>query len=155
MSLSPIDINYNIKVVRQLANKVYPDNKILADMTLVQAILEGALWKAPPSSLALKYNNLFGIKGKGTKGSVQLMTKEFYGGQMHDVKQSFAYNATVEDSVLQHRRVLDLSRYAKVGTSKTFDEAAKAIHAGGYATDNKYPQLLIDTYNKWVVGKGA
>jgi flagellum-specific peptidoglycan hydrolase FlgJ len=149
--LSSTDSKANIKLLKDLANKAYPDQPILADMTIVQGILEGGLQKAPPSLLAIKYNNLFGIKGQGTKGSVTLMTYEDTPDKGRvQIPQQFAYNASVEDSVLQHKILLSKDRYVKVGLSKTFPEAAQAIKDAGYATDIHYPQLLIDTYNQYV-----
>ena len=52
----------NIILVKKLAKEAYPKNKIMEDLTVCQAILESGLRGKAPSGLALKYNNLFGIK---------------------------------------------------------------------------------------------
>lgn len=152
------DSKTNIALLRELSAKVNSDNKILEDMCVVQGILEAGLRNSPPSSLALKYNNLFGIKGVGTgkiidgkrKTSISLPTHEWYPNRgMIEVDQMFAVNESVEDSILQHRSLLHRPRYAKVLTAKTFAEAALEIRKAGYATDVKYTQLLISIYNKY------
>ncbi len=139
----------NLELLHIEATKVYPEAPILRDLCLAQAILESRLLGVP-SKLATMANNLFGIKGKGTAGSVWMLTWEHINGKDIKVEAAFAKNATVEDSIKQHRHVLELPRYKKVWLSKTFDEAAKATHEAGYATDPGYPSKLIDIYNKYI-----
>lgn len=148
----------NIVLLKRLADEAYHTNRILADMTIVQGILEGGLRNSPPSQLALKYNNLFGIKGTGTKGFINLPTMEFIKGNWVRVvpknqiinSNSFAWNASVEDSIAQHKKLLSKPRYAKVALAKTFEEAATEIWLAGYATDPKYPALLMGVYKQYV-----
>lgn len=143
------DIKQNISLLRPEILKVYPESIIMADLCLAQAILESRLLGVP-SGLARDCNNLFGIKGKGTLGTVYLLTHEYVRGKEITVKAGFAKNLTLEDSIKQHRHVLELPRYKKVWTSQTFNEAADAIRLAGYATDINYTRSLIDIYNKYI-----
>lgn len=150
------DNEKNIPLIKNLALKVYSGNQILADLTTAQAILESNLLGRVPSSLAYKYNNLFGIKGRGTKGSVTLNTKEFIHGQFKTVSSTFAWNASIEDSLIQRKALLENGtrdkpdRYHNVLSAKTFEEAAQNIQKDGYATDPTYSKQLIDIYNKYL-----
>lgn len=128
------------------ANEVYCYNKILRDICIVQGIHESALL-TKPSDLATKYYNLFGIKKKGTLGWVYLPTWEVIRGKVIRTKAGFGNNKSVKDSVLQHQQIMQLSRYHKVREAKTFQEAAKALVEGGYATDTKYSEKLIAIHN--------
>lgn len=156
MSQLSTDNDKNIKLVHKLAQQMYPGNQVLVDLTTVQAILEAGFRAKVPSSLAFKYNNLFGIKGRGTKGSVTLRTKEFVRGKEITIPQIFAWNATVEDSLEQRKKLFENGtrsrpeRYHPVLRAKTFEEAATAVYRAGYATDPQYPAKLIDVYNSYV-----
>lgn len=142
----------NVALVIEESKKAHPDKPLLAALTATQAILESALL-SKPSQLAMKYNNLFGIKGRGTEGSVSLMTNEYYNGKMNRVKQPFAHNKDISDSFAQHKKLFERSRYAKLHDAKTFEDIAKEVRVAGYATDPSYTKLLIDVYNKHVKGK--
>ncbi len=146
----------NIALIQKLAEQMYGGNKVLADLTTAQAILESGLRGRVPSGLAYKYNNLFGIKGRGTKGSVSLPTNEYVRGKMVKVMQLFAWNNTVEDSLEQRKKLFENGtrdkpdRYHKVLASKTFAEAAKEVYLAHYATDPSYTKLLIEVYNECI-----
>lgn len=139
----------NISLLKQLCEDLIP-NPILRDLTICQGILESRL-AGIPSGLAINHNNLFGIKGEGTAGSVTLPTHEFFEGAMHEVNASFAANNSVEDSILQHAKLLEEPRYARVAACTTFEEAAQAIKDCGYATDPGYPHELMIEYNKYII----
>ena len=149
------DPQSNIKLVKKLALETYKGNQVLADLTVAQAILESNL-SGKPSQLAFKYNNLFGIKGKGTKGSVFLPTTEFIKGTKKIVTDRFAYNGSVEDSIEQKKKLFQNgtkdkpNRYFKVLAADTFEKAAEEVYNAGYATDPKYPDKLINVYNKYI-----
>ncbi len=157
--LSSTDTKHNIDLVIKLSNELYPRLPLYAALSAVQAILEAGLRNAPPSKLALKYNNLFGIKGQGTgkiiDGKMQtkalMLTHEYYPGQgMIEVHDSFAVNACVEDSLKQHFLLLERPRYLKLNEAKTFEEIAQAVYDAHYATDNRYPQKLISLYKVYI-----
>lgn len=153
------DNDYNIDLVSDAAHKLYPDNPVLADLTTAQAILEGRLQPGKqPSELALKYNNLFGIKGHGTAGSVVLPSPEYRGsnGKWETDNSNFAVNKNIEDSLEQHKELFENGtsdnpdRYDKVLEAKTFEEAAYAVQKAGYATDPGYANELISVYNEYI-----
>lgn len=143
------DPTKNIQLVKEAALKSYPTNTILAMLTASQAILESNL-TGHPSGLALYYNNLFGIKGKGTHGSIMLPTHEYVDNHMVTVNAAFAYNNTIDDSFEQHKQVLTLERYKNLESATTFEQAAHMIQKDGYATDPNYPNELISIYNKYL-----
>jgi hypothetical protein len=125
---------------------------IAASLTIAQAALESA-WGN--SSLTVKANNLFGIKGSGPAGSLSIRTTEYRNGQAVQVSALFrAYNNWGE-SVADHSALIaqgvswNRALYSKVigVDGKT---AAREIAAAGYATDPNYAAKLIgimNTYN--------
>lgn len=149
------DSKTNIELVKPLCYASFPDNKVLAELTFAQAILEAGLRNSPPSQLALKYNNLFGIKGTGTGGSVKLLTTEYVKGKPIKLEQDFAVNDNIEDSIKQHRSLFErLVRYKPLWECKTFEEVAKAVYRAGYATDVSYTEKLISIYKKYINTRG-
>lgn len=150
--------NVNVNLVEKLAFKVYNQNKILADLTTAQAILESNLTDKKPSELAFKYNNLFGVKGKGSKGSIKLLTKEYIKGKTETLPEAFAWNASVEDSIKQRKELFEKgtkdypTNYFKVLSAQTFEEAAKALTTAKepYASDPNYSERLIHIYHKYI-----
>lgn len=137
----------NLNLLKPLIQEVYADLPIVGELCLTQAFHESNLLRYP-SQLALKYNNLFGIKGKGLTGkSVMLPTWEEVNGKTVYVKAAFAMNDSVEDSVQQHFNLMQKDRYKIVRESKTREEAFKNILKAGYATDSKYVTRLEETWN--------
>jgi len=138
----------NIKLLRSVTSEVYSGSPILADLALTQGVHESNLLRKP-SQLAEKYNNLFGIKGKGLTGkSVMLPTWEVVKGKTVYVKAAFAFNDSLEDSVKQHSNLMQKPRYKSVLEAKTLDEAFEAVYTAGYATDPKYAQKLQDVWKQ-------
>jgi hypothetical protein len=125
---------------------------IAASLTIAQAALESG-WGN--SSLTVKANNLFGIKGSGPAGSLTIQTTEYRNGQAVQVSALFrAYNNWGE-SVADHSALIvqgvswNRNLYSKVigADGRT---AAREIAAAGYATDPNYTAKLIrimDSYN--------
>jgi len=146
--LSPYSSAHNIAFVIRESRIVFKDNVILAKLAAAQSILESNLY-GTPSKLAYNYNNLFGIKGSGTAGSVWLQTTECF-SKCIQLDAKFAVNETIGDSFKQYRAVLEHNRYKNVWKSKTFEEAARLVQADGYATDKSYSKQLIAIYNKYI-----
>lgn len=147
------NIQQNIQIIKDAAAVVYPDNKIMMQLCICQAVLESGVLHGG-SVLANKYNNLFGIKGKGIKThrSVRLPTKEEINDEFHTVQDDFAWNDSVEESFEQHRKIMSLPRYATVWKCTTFIDAAETVRNDGYATDKHYPQELLSVYNELKLG---
>lgn len=156
MTLDPKDSEKNIQLLTDLAHLAFPDNKILADLTVAQGILESNL-TGVPSGLALKYNNLFGIKWPSTEKNraylqnlgaraVGLNTIEFTHTK---INAFFIWFKTLKDCMDYRRYMMTWSIYKDVGESKTFNEAAHKI-SEKYATDSSYEKKLIQIYDKYV-----
>lgn len=153
------DKQKNLALVKQLARKIFPKNKILADLVVAQAIVESNLMgqavnKPSPSRLASQFNNLFGIKGKQEdirNGKASLMsTKEYIDGKTVNVKAWFRVYKDVEECFQARRQLFELPRYRNLFTATSFEDAAVKVQQDGYATDPLYSKLLIDTYNRYL-----
>lgn len=132
--------------------KGYSDYNILPSLTIAQAILESNSGK---SQLAIKGNNLFGIKAdsRWTGKKINFPTKEFIKGKEITVNAYFRAYGSFSDSVEDHTKFLLTKRYEKVKTSKDYKEACTEIWKAGYATDPKYPGKLINIIEKYKLYK--
>ena len=118
---------------------------IPTSITLAQILQEsGGSYAGGLSGLAFKAKNLFGIKGTGTAGSVNMKTTEYANGKAYQTYANFrAYNSFAE-SIEDHAKVLTNSRYTQyTSNAKTLEEYAKGIQKGGYATDPNYADELM------------
>ncbi|MDU7473605.1 MAG: glycoside hydrolase family 73 protein [Paenibacillus macerans] len=140
--------------IRKLAPHAISDmhiTKVPASLTIAQGILESADGN---SSLTVQANNLFGIKGKGTAGSVTMPTKEFSGGKWITVNAPFRKYNNWGESVADHSTLIvngvswDRNKYRGVlgADGRT---AAREIAAAGYATDPTYADKLIRLMDDW------
>jgi hypothetical protein len=112
-----------------------------AGVTIAQAIEESA-WGQ--SSLSATYHNLFGIKGTGPAGSVQLPTQEFEGGQWVTVDQPFRVYHNVAESISDHAQLLATSGYyTRAMADRSIPDAFANDLTGVYATDPNYGANLI------------
>lgn len=142
------DRNERIQQVVDAAKRTYPDKPHMAKLAAAQALLEsGIASQKGPSGLAKNHNNLFGIKGSGTAGSVNMRTGEHLNGRDVTITAGFAKNNTVEDSFQQHKNLMSKPRYRKVMQAQSFEQAAHEVKAAGYATAPNYSQALRDVYN--------
>jgi flagellum-specific peptidoglycan hydrolase FlgJ len=118
----------------------YQQGGILPSLTMAQAILESGWGK---SSIG---NNIFGIKaGDNWKGLKQFVgTNEEINGVMQKQQAWFRDYATIDESILDHTKILQNSRYSAVKLAKDYKEAAWAVSKAGYATDSTYAPQLID-----------
>ncbi len=122
---------------RQVAVKQMIDFKIPASITLAQGILESG---SGNSTLAQKGNNHFGIKCHGWQGE-----KMFLDDDQKD--ECFRVYDNAELSYLDHSDFLvGKSRYASLFNLDITDYKswAKGLKEAGYATNPKYPDLLIE-----------
>jgi LysM repeat protein len=112
------------------------DNNIPASITLAQGILESG---SGNSALAISGNNHFGIKCHGWTG------KKMYLDDDTD-NECFRVYKTADQSYKDHSEFLmGYSRYAFLFTYDVTDYKswAKGLKKAGYATNPKYPDLLI------------
>lgn len=129
------------------------ESKILASLTIAQAILESGWAK---SSLAYQYNNLFGVKASNADikagRAVNLPTQEYYPGRgMVTENHWFRRYESWLDSIRDHTKVLLTTRlyplgplrYKKVIGETDYKVACNEIQKAGYATDPQYSSKLI------------
>ena len=113
------------------------EHGVPASITLAQGILESA---SGNSHLAVKGNNHFGIKCHGWDGKKIYMDDDRAG-------ECFRVYKSAKDSYTDHSLFLNkYDRYAFLFTYDVTDYKAwaKGLKQAGYATNPKYPQLLID-----------
>ena len=144
-----------IRTYKDIAIKKQKEYKIPASITLAQGILESG---SGNSNLARKANNHFGIKcHKGWAGKKYRMDDD-------TKNECFRKYKKPEDSYKDHSKFLtQRGRYSFLFEYKTTDYKSWAIglKKAGYATNPKYPQLLIkiierhnlDKYDKGSRGK--
>lgn len=116
-------------------------HKIPASITLAQGILESGYGN---SDLAQIANNHFGIKCHGWQGET------FYKDD-DQVNECFRKYSKAEQSYEDHSLFLtSKTRYAGLFSYdiKDYKSWAKGLKDAGYATNPKYPQLLIDLIEK-------
>ena len=126
-----------VELWRQVAVRQMIDNRIPASITLAQGILESA---SGNSDLAKKGNNHFGIKCHGWTGGKMYINDD-------TDNECFRVYANAEESYIDHGTFLtSKDRYAKLFTYEPTDYKswAKGLKEAGYATNPKYPELLID-----------
>ncbi len=139
------------------ASKLAVDNQkktgMSAALQTAQAILETGWGQSVPVD---KYtgqmsNNLFGIKGTGSAGSVTSNTWEEYNGVSFRIDDEFrAYNNAGESWEDHNALLLTKERYAPF-RAVMFDstQGAWALRRCGYATDSQYSIKLIDIINRY------
>ena len=144
-------------------NAIYPEaqklakaNDLFPSIMMSQTILETG-WGQ--SELATKANNFFGVQAdaswKGAKYTA--LTNEVINGKTVQVMADFRkYNSQAEslkDYVTKIKTTMNGSanRYqgAWRSNAKTYQNAAKALQAGGYATDPDYATKLIERIDKY------
>ena len=119
---------------------------VLPSIILGQAILESNWGK---STLASKYNNLFGIKAYGDQKKVSLETNEFVNEEWITIQGDFKVYDSWEQSMDDHTQLFvqgvdwNPALYEKVITATNYQEAAQALQDAGYATDPGYAQKII------------
>lgn len=125
--------------------------KVLNSLILAQGVLES---KFGNSELAIKANNLFGVKGIGDAGKYTVNTKEFIKGKEIIVKADFrkysSWNACVKEQV---HRFTENPRYSKLVGEKDYKKACRLVKEAGYATDPEYPAKLIKVIEAYELNK--
>jgi flagellum-specific peptidoglycan hydrolase FlgJ len=114
---------------------------IPAAVTIAQAIDESG-WGQ--SRLATADHNLFGIKGTGPAGTVELPTEEYEDGSWVATTASFRVYHNVAESIADHSRLLATGEsYQQAMTNRQVPDAFANDLSGVYATDPKYGSSLI------------
>lgn len=123
---------------------------IPASITLAQGYLESSYGN---SSLATKANNHFGIKcHDGWNGKTFYVVDDDRDENGKLIKSCFRVYKSAEESYYDHSEFLTgRSRYAKLFDLRSTDYEgwAKGLKKCGYATNPKYPDLLINIVERY------
>ena len=146
--MAKVNLNQGLFISKivPLARLSEQKHKIPASVTIAQAILESAWGK---SDLALRANNLFGIKGDYNGQSVRKQTMEWRNGKFIRVSARFRKYPSFRKSIEDHSEFLLKKRYGKAFETTNADNFAKKIHRAGYATDPGYSDKLIRVMNDY------
>lgn len=136
-----------INFAGNMAKESYRKTGMSAALQTAQAILETGWGQSVPSDKynGKKSNNLFGIKGSSTNGSVLSHTWEVYNGVRYNVDAKFRAYKNPKESWNDHKALLlNAERYGIFrDVMYNSNMGAWAIRRAGYATDPKYPLKLI------------
>ncbi|MDY0235192.1 MAG: stalk domain-containing protein [Gudongella sp.] len=136
-----------INFAGNMAKASYKKTGMSAALQTAQAILETGWGQSVPSDKynGKKSNNLFGIKGSSTNGSVISYTWEVYNGIRYNVDAKFrAYNNPQESWNDHKALLLNAERYGIFrDVMYNSNMGAWAIRRAGYATDPAYPLKLM------------
>lgn len=133
---------FSPQMMGQYASKTFPGDPVRQQLAVAQATEESRLLGGHPSSLATQHNNLFGMTGEGTGGSYKTT------GNLDSHPQTFANYNSPQDSFDAYKKTLNNPRYADAMKANNFEDAAKAMQKGGYATDKHYADNLINVHNQ-------
>ncbi|WP_136067329.1 flagellar assembly peptidoglycan hydrolase FlgJ [Modicisalibacter radicis] len=118
-----------------------------AELILAQAALETGWGRHEiPTAEGNNSHNLFGIKaGSQWQGeTTDITTTEYVDGRAIKMVDRFRVYDDFEAAFTDYARLIgDNPRYAGVVTASSADNAARALQAGGYATDPAYADKLI------------
>lgn len=135
--LSPAEFT---RLFGPVAREASRTSGVPASIILAQAALETG-WGGSTIGDA---RNLFGIKGTGPAGSISVPTREVINGRSVTVQANFRKYNTWAESIADHGRLLQTSRYAPaMAVRNNPDEFARQLQRCGYATDPNYANLLI------------
>ncbi len=131
----------------RMAIESYRKTGMSAAIQTAQAILETGWGQSVPRDkyTGKKSNNLFGIKGSASNGSVISNTWEVYNGVTYRIDAEFRAYMDVKESWNDHKVLLQKERYGifrDVMYNSTM--GAWAIRRAGYATDPQYPIKLMN-----------
>lgn len=127
------------------AKKTGEKYNLYPSMILAQAALESGYGE---SQLAIKYNNLFGMKATDGKG-VSLETDEIIDGKRQTQQEVFAVYKDLDHTFDAYGKLLGTaSRYEKVTQAASLDEALAALDEAGYSTNPHYGDLLRQLIEK-------
>ncbi|MBP1042552.1 glycoside hydrolase family 73 protein [Vagococcus sp. BWB3-3] len=123
------------------AQNIHAETQLFPSIIIAQAILESD-WGQ--SELATSANNLFGIKGEHNNQSVIMRTDEYIDGERITIDDQFKKYDNLQQGMEDHLVFLKGASYQPVLSAANYREAALAIQAGGYATDPRYADKLIE-----------
>lgn len=136
-----------LSIIKPMVIKDMQTSRILASLTAAQALIES---NKGNSGLAVKANNLFGMKGEYEGQSITLPTKEHVNGQYITINAKFRKYPSWVDSISDHSSLFWRSaRYTNLRGCMDYKQACINVQRDGYATSPVYAQTLtktIETY---------
>ena len=139
---------------KKIARREFLRTDLSGAITTAQAILESGWGQSVPVD---KYtgkfsNNLFGIKGSASNGTVTITTTEVYNNVRYTVDDKFRAYKSVDESFRDHTELFFAKKWYTPFRKVMFNDqrGVYAIKRCGYATDPSYPAKLkqiIDKYN--------
>jgi hypothetical protein len=120
---------------------------ILASLTASQALIES---NKGNSGLAVKGNNLFGVKGTYKGEAVKMETTEYYGGKPFKIMADFRKYPSWAESIEDHSALFNRAdRYRNLRGETDWRKATQYVKEDGYATSPTYTQTLQNTIQKY------
>lgn len=139
---------------KKMARREFLRTDLSGAITTAQAILESGWGQSVPVD---KYtgkfsNNLFGIKGSSSNGTVTITTAEVYNNVRVSIDANFRAYKSADESFTDHTKLFFDKKWYTPFRQVMFNDqrGVYAIKRCGYATDPKYPGKLkeiIDRYN--------
>ncbi|WP_294794515.1 glucosaminidase domain-containing protein [uncultured Fenollaria sp.] len=139
---------------KKVARREFLRTDLSGAITTAQAILESGWGQSVPVD---KYtgkfsNNLFGIKGSASNGTVTITTTEVYNNVRYTVDDKFRAYKSADESFRDHTELFFAKKWYTPFRKVMFNDqrGVYAIKRCGYATDPSYPAKLkqiIDKYN--------
>ena len=139
---------------KKIARREFLRTDLSGAITTAQAILESGWGQSVPVD---KYtgkfsNNLFGIKGSASNGTVTITTTEVYNNVRYTVDDKFRAYKSADESFGDHTELFFAKKWYTPFRKVMFNDqrGVYAIKRCGYATDPSYPAKLkqiIDKYN--------
>ncbi|KMY31785.1 N-acetylmuramoyl-L-alanine amidase [Lysinibacillus xylanilyticus] len=152
--------NREIHFIDEIAPLAVELNKqtggVLPSITIAQAILESNYGK---SELAIKANNLFGIKGSYKGKSVKMQTMEYKNNKSYTIETEFRAYPDLKSAFIDHTKLIlegtswNEHQYYDVLAAANYQEAAHALKKNHYSTDPMYPDKLIAIIEQYNLGK--
>lgn len=144
--------------ISQLAPQAQREQKhyhIPASVIIAQAGTESNWGR---NKLAVKYNNLFGVKASKGQPRVKMVTTEYLNDKKVHLKQYFRVYNSWDESIRKHTLLIingtadNPQRYSNVRT-KSYRRAVINLQKDGYATDPQYANKLIYAIRKFNLQK--
>ena len=141
-----------INKVAPYAQKVARDYNILASLVIAQSCLESHFAE---SGLALKANNLFGIKGSYNGQSIVMPTIEYKNDVPYRIMAPFRKYPTYLESLQDLGKLYkngvswDHKKYVSVLGEKNYRKAAHAVRESDYCTLPTYAEELISVIDSF------
>ena len=143
----PAHVAEFLRELRGPAQAASRSTGVPAELILAQAALETGWGRHEiPTADGNNSYNLFGIKaGNQWQGeTTDITTTEYVDGRAVKIVDRFRVYDDFEAAFTDYARLIgDNPRYAGVVTASNADNAARALQAGGYATDPAYADKLI------------